>query len=145
MWCLKALCHAIRDDCLLIEATCAHTVNEQGHGGWPISSCTHSNLPTETRSAGCSTSQALYRLSSFYLSVFLHFWMLITEISRVLNLTTATVPNVLIYAACIRSPQKPMYFRGLCHDIGHAHTSWAHFNWIFELMSSLRSNYTLLL
>ena len=26
---LKALCHAIRVDCLLIEAICTHAVNEQ--------------------------------------------------------------------------------------------------------------------
>ena len=31
----------------------------------------------------------------------------------------------------------------LYHDTGHAHTSCTHFNWIFGLMSSLRSNYAL--
>ena len=31
----------------------------------------------------------------------------------------------------------------LHRDTGRAHTSCTHFNWIFELMSSLRSNYAL--
>ena len=33
--------------------------------------------------------------------------------------------------------------RTLNRDTGRAHTSCTHFNWIFELMSSLRSNYVL--
>ena len=33
--------------------------------------------------------------------------------------------------------------RTLYRNTGHAHTSCTHFNWIFELMSSLRSNYAL--
>ena len=33
--------------------------------------------------------------------------------------------------------------RTLHRDTGRAHTSCTHFNWIFELMSSLRSNYAL--
>ena len=33
--------------------------------------------------------------------------------------------------------------RTLHRDTGHAHTSCTHFNWIFELLSSLRSSYAL--
>ena len=35
------------------------------------------------------------------------------------------------------------YSHTLYHDTGHAHTSCTYFNWNFELMSSLRSNYAL--
>ena len=80
------MCHVIRADCLLIiEPARAHAVNN-GCGRWLISSCACSNLPAEARSARCSTSQALCRLSSFYLLVFLLFWLPITEVCRVFNL-----------------------------------------------------------
>ena len=63
---LKALCHTIRADCQLLEAAaCAHKVNEQCMGvvaGWLISSYARLNLATEACSAGCSTSEASYRL-----------------------------------------------------------------------------------
>ena len=59
---LKALYHVTRADFLLIEATCAHAVNEQwawqmnnGRGEWLISSHARSNLPAEAHSAGRST------------------------------------------------------------------------------------------
>ena len=113
-----------------------------GRGGWLISSHARSNLPAEARSAGRSTFQASCRLFSFYLSVFLLFWLPITEVCRVLNLTIANSAKRLCVAR-VRSPRTPTYFRGLYHDIGRAHTSCTHFNWIFELMSSLRSNYAL--
>ena len=113
-----------------------------GHGGWLISSRARSNLPAEARSAGRSTFQASCRLFSYYLSVFLLFWLPITEVCRVLNLTIANSAKRLCVAR-VRSPWTPAYFCGLYRDIGHAHTSCTHFNWIFELMSSLRSNYAL--
>lgn len=65
---LKALCHTIRADCQLLEAaTCTHKVNEQCMGvvaGWLIHVSSHArlNLATEACSAGCSTSEASYRL-----------------------------------------------------------------------------------
>ena len=54
----KALCHAIRADCLLIEATHAHTVNEQWalYGEGLINSHACSNLPAEACFAACKRS-----------------------------------------------------------------------------------------
>ena len=101
---LKALCHAIRADCLLIEATRTHIVINNGHGGWLISSHAHSNLPAEARSAGRSTFQALCRLSGFYLLVFLLFWLQTTGVCGVLNLTIANSAECLCTAR-IRSPR----------------------------------------
>ena len=72
---LKALCHAIRADCLLMKPDRrAHAVNE--HRAWRIAgkfARVDSNLPAEARSIGHSTFQAAYLLSSLYLSVFLLF------------------------------------------------------------------------
>ena len=74
-----------------------------GHGGWLISSCALLNLPAKAHSAGRSTFQAPCRLSSFYLSVFLIFWLPITGVCRFLNLTIANSARCLC-AACVRSP-----------------------------------------
>ena len=110
---LSALCHAITADCLLIEATHTHAVNEQwvwrmankfmcmfkpahwGSLGWAF------NFPG---TVSC-------RLSSFYL-VFLLFWPSITEVCRVLNLTTTNSAKRLC-ASHSWSPWMPTYFRGL--------------------------------
>ena len=110
-----------------------------GRDGWLISSRACSNLPAEARSAGHSTFQASCRLSSFYLSVFLLFWLLITEDKTVLNLTITNGAKL----ARVQSPRMPACFRGLYRDVWCAHPSTTHFNWIFELISSLRSNYAL--
>ena len=110
-----------------------------GRGGWLISLHARSNLPAEARSADRLTFQVLCRFSSFYLSVSLLFWLPITEDWTVLKLTIANGAKL----AHIQSPWTPTYFRGLYRDVGHANPSCPHFNWIFELKRSLRSNHPL--
>ena len=106
-----------------------------GCGGRLISSRVHLSLPAEARSTGHSTVQASNMLLNLYFSVFLLFGYPYLKIEGF-----STWPSrKSLY--CTRSIS--VYSRGLYRDTGRTHTSCTHFNWIFELMSLLRSNYTL--
>ena len=111
-------------------------VNE--HGAWRIAGkfmCVDSNLPAEARSVGRSAFQAAYLLSSLYLSVFL---LLVVHIAKDYELLHSTLTKSSRCMCSISANSRTLH-----RDTGCAHTSCTHFNWIFELMSSLRSNYAL--
>ena len=96
----------------------------------------YSNPPAKALSVVCSTFQALYVLFSPYLSVILPYgcpsWR---------SWAPQLDHNKSLHCMCLISTCS----HALYHDTGSAHTSCTHYNWILELMSSLRSNYTLYL
>ena len=81
---LKALCHTIRADCLLMNLHATTWQMKTGLGRQLIC-VSYSSLPTEAYSAANSTFQALYVLYSPYLSVFLTLWLPIAEDHELLD------------------------------------------------------------
>ena len=132
---LKALCHYIRADCLLMKLHVPTRWMNMGRGRWLVSLRVDSNLPAEACSVGRLTFQAAYLLLNLYLSASLLFgcpyhWRY--------ELLHSTSTKSLRCMHSISANSRTQY-----GNTGHAHTSCTHFNWIFELMSSLRSNYAL--
>ena len=107
---LPCLFAHINTDCLLIDAARAHVVNEQWVWRMADKLCARSNLPTEAHSAGSLTFQALCRFCSFCLSLFLLFWLPITEVNGVLNCKQC---QTSLRCTCMQSIS--MYLPGLYH------------------------------
>ena len=125
---LKALCHAISADCLLIEAACAHAVNE--HWAWRMAdkfACTFKSARWGSlcvRLSGHRVGSLSYTYQYSY-SLAVH--------NRRLQASQLDCREPLLRCTCLISA----YFCGLYRDIGRAHTSCAHFNWILNWTNEL--------
>ena len=120
------------------EAGRAHAVNE--HGAWRIASKfarVDSNLPAEARSVGSGARHFKQPICSRTFT-YQNSYSLVVHIVEDYELLHSTSTKSS-HCMCSISANS----RTLHRDTGRAHTSCTHSNWIFELMSSLRSNYAL--
>ena len=108
-----------------------------GRGGWLISSRVQYIQICPLRLALLGVRLSRHRVDSW--SYTYQYSYSLAVHNRRLQASQLDRRECLLRCMCLIS----VYFRGLYRDIGRAHTSCAHFNWIFELMSSLRSNYVL--
>ena len=130
---LKALCHVVRADCSLMNPHAPSQQMETGQGGWLISLCFYIQV-------------YLLRLFMWHVPRFKHCMCNISLACRYSY--PLTVPTAKLWASwldgwqnlCatrVQSPHTPVHYYVI--DVGHAHTSCTHVDWIFKIMSSLRS------
>ena len=134
---LKALCHAIRADCLLMNPHAA----KQNWAWWTadkfVSNIQVCQLRLSLQRIRCIKHRMCSSYSP-YLSVFLplaahnHKWYSPYYITFATTEDRELV-NTIIIKRCTHSISA--YSRTLYCDTGRAHTSCTHFNWLFELMS----------
>ena len=115
------------------EATRAHAVNE--HGAWQMAgkfACRFKSAHWGLLCQAFSISSSIFALKPLLISI-LTLWLSIS-----LSFSTLLSTKSSRCTCSISTNIRTLY----CNN-GRAHTSCTHFNWIFELMSSLRSNYAL--
>ena len=118
------------------EAGRAHAVNE--HGAWWIAgkfARVDSNLPLRLALSGTRHFKQPICSRAF---TYQYSYSLVVHIAEDYELLHSTSTKSSRCMCSISANSRTLY-----RDTGRAHTSCTHFNWIFELISSLRSNYAL--
>ena len=118
------------------EAARAHAVNE--HGAWQMAgkfACRFKYAHWGSLCWAFNISSSISALEPLLISIPT---LLVVHIAEDYELLHSTLTKSLHCMRSISANSRTLY----CNT-GCAHTSCTHFNWIFELLSSLRSNYAL--